>query len=365
MKRIIALLVPPLAVLILGFAVAAFFVLTAPKTGKAPGETEVTLVEVVDAVAVDRTVDVYGQGTVIAARVVVLKSEVTGRVKWVNPNLVPGGQIKKGDMLFRIDDRDYRLGVEQQAANVQRARFELAQERGRGRVAEREWKVMGDSAPSTPDGKALALRLPQLKSAKAALASAESGLAMAKLNVERTRVRAPFDAFVQTEEIEVAQLVDRQTVLGTLVGTEAFWVQVSLPVSDLRWIERPDDQGQGGSEVTLRQKLTSGEDLLRTGRVLRLAGDLDPQGRMARLIVSVENPMDGQQGQPPLLLGAYVQVEVHGKTLQNIVALPRRAVRTNDEVWGGRFKRVPRVQEGERLVPRTGRGVHQRRGRAR
>ncbi len=326
-------IVLPIVVLAGGFALAGWFITTAPETPKAAATREVTLVDVVVAEQTTATVDVEGMGNVVAARVVQLKSEVVGRVVWVNPNLVQGGRVEKGELLFRIDDRDYKLAVDQQTSALQRARFELAQERGRVRVAEREWKVMGDSAPSTPEGKALALRLPQLKSAQAALASAESGLELAKLNVERTRVRASFAAFVQSEQIEIGQLVDRQTVLATLVGTDEFWVQASIPVADLRWIVQADAEGEGGSTATIRQRLAGGDPLTVEGQLVRLAGDLDPRGRMARVIISVKNPMDVGDGKAPLLLGAYVEADIHGLTLESIIALPRRAVRADDRVW--------------------------------
>ena len=332
MKRALLTLLP-VVVLLAGIATAVAFIKTAPKTQKKAAKAEITLVDVVVAERSRRSVDVDGMGTVVAARAVAIKSEVAGRVMWVSPNLVPGGRLKQNDLLFRIDDRDYKLAVEQQSSQVQRARFELAQEQGRVRVADREWKLLGDSAPTTPEGESLARRVPQLKSAQASLSSAESGLSLAKLNVKRTKVRAPFNAFVQSEQVEVGQLVDRQANLGNLVGTDEFWVQVSLPVSDLRWVSQPDGRGRGGSKATVVQTLTGGEVIEREGRVMRLVGDLDPKGRMARLVVAVKNPMDGPEGQLPLLLGAYVQVRIHGKKLDQVVVLPRRAVHAGDEVW--------------------------------
>ena len=332
MNKVIRALLPVLVVAA-GAAVAMAFIKTAPKTPKAPAKVEATLVEVIEAEQRSESVDVEGQGSVVAARSVVVKAEVAGRVVWLSPNFVPGGRLKANDLLFKIDDRDYALAVEQQSSNLQRARFELAQEKGRVRVAEKEWKLLGESASTTPEGTALALREPQLKSVQAALASAESSLAIAKLNVQRTKVRAPFNAFVKDESLEVGQLVDRQGVLGTIVGTDEFWVEVSLPVSDLRWVQQPDSRGRGGSAATIIQTLPDGTTMTRPGRLVRLAGDLDPKGRMARLIVSVSNPMDTKSGELPLLLGAYVQVGIHGKTIDNVVVLPRRAVHTDDQVW--------------------------------
>ena len=323
----------PVAVLAAGVGAAVVLMKTGPKTKKAPSKVEATLVEIMQAESSRKAVDVRGMGTIVAARSVTLKSEVPGRVVWLHPNLVQGGRFNRNDLLFKIDDRDFVLAVEQQTSNVQRARVELAQERGRGRVAEREWKLLGSSAPSTAEGKALALREPQLQSAIAALASAQSGLEIAKLNVQRTKVRAPFSAFVQSEQIEMGQLVDKATVLGTLVGTDEFWAQVSLPVAELKWVQQPDASGTGGSTATVYQRLAGGGTIEREARVVRLAGDLDPKGRMARLVVAIKSPMDGPDDQLPLLLGAYVEVAIHGKNVDDVIVLPRRAVRSGDIVW--------------------------------
>jgi len=104
-------------------------------------------------------------------------------------------------------------------------------------------------------------------------------------------------------------------------------------VGDLRWIMLPDARGQGGSMATVVQSLSDGETIERPARVLRLAGDLDPKGRMARLIVAVKNPMNRKDGQLPLLLGAYVKVKIHGKKLDDVVIVPRRAMRSEDQIW--------------------------------
>ena len=332
MNKVLRILLP-IVVLAAGIALAVVFVKTAPKAPKAEAKVEATLVEAVTVERIDQQVAVTGLGSVVDARKVTLKAEVPGKVVWVSPNLAKGGRVQKADLLFKIDDRDYVLAVQQQTSVLKRARFELAEEKGRGRVAEREWKLLGKSAPTTPEGQALALRKPQLESAMASLASAESGLAMAKLNVERTKVRAPLNAFVQSENVEVGQVVDKAGTLGTLIGTDEFWIEASVPVSELRWVRAPDRRGRGGSEVLVVQKLSDGQRLERQGQVIRLAGDLDPKGRMARLIVSVKNPMDAPEGQLPLLLGAYVEVEILGRTLKDVVALPRRAIHAGDEIW--------------------------------
>jgi RND family efflux transporter MFP subunit len=210
-------------------------------------------------------------------------------------------------------------------------------ERGRKRVAEREWKLLHSEVLTTQEGRRLALREPHLENAKAALSAAVSGLELAKLSLERTEIRAPFNALVTEESVDPGQLVSPQTQLARLVGTDEFWVQTALPVGQLKWIAVPGINGRRGAAAKVVHSPGNGFRIEREGRVVRLLGDLDRVGRMARLIVSVKDPMGlangGGDGELPLLLGSYVRVEIAGRELQGVVRLPRKTVHEDDKVW--------------------------------
>ena len=77
-----------------------------------------------------------------------MSSEVGGRVVWMTDKLIPGNRLRAGDMLVRIDVRDYSLALEQQAAQVDRAQTELQLEQSRKQIAEREWQLMGGDQPA-------------------------------------------------------------------------------------------------------------------------------------------------------------------------------------------------------------------------
>ncbi|MEZ4369144.1 MAG: HlyD family efflux transporter periplasmic adaptor subunit, partial [Kofleriaceae bacterium] len=168
--------------------------------------------------------------------------------------------------------------------------------------------------------------------------AAESGLERAQLAVGKTSLSLPWNALVQQRAVDVGQLVTPGTPLATLVGTDEFWVQVSVPVDRLRWIDIPGVGGATvGSTATVRQ-LTAGAPIVRTGRVVRLMGDLDPAGRMARLLVTVEDPLglaaaSGSAEALPLLIGAYVEVEIVGDELADVIEVPRVALHDGDTVY--------------------------------
>ena len=81
------------------------------------------------------------------------------------------------------------------------------------------------------------------------------------------------------------------TPLAKLVGTDTFWVNVSLPVDKLRWISIPVINSDQGSAVKITYETGWGKDVYRVGTVKRLQAELEPEGRMAKLIVEVDDPL--------------------------------------------------------------------------
>ena len=303
-------------------------------------------------------VHVRAHGTVTAAYEMDVSAEIGGRIIWKNKELTTGGRVHKGDPLLKIDARDYKLALAQQQAMVAQAEAELELELGRKRVAEQEWQRFGNPQQGAPR---LATREPQLKSAELGLDNAQSALDQAKLRLDRTMVRAPYDAIVRVNNIEQGQVVAPQQPLAQLVNSDVFMVAVSLPVEDLRWLYIPgintplltesdiEELAQHGLEAKNIAERTSFAKVTqpvadgaieRWGFVTRLLGDLDPVGRMARLLVAIADPLGvnakerpaGTSGLP-LLLGAYVDVELHGITLDQLIEVPRIALRDGANVY--------------------------------
>ena len=334
-NRGVTRIVLPLLILAAGVVVMVILVKTRPEPGRKEVEKPRTWVTVVTPEATPRRATVQGMGTVTASRTVVVQPEVGGRVVEVHPELVPGGRVEAGEVITRIDDRDYRIAIEQQKANLARAQFELKMESGRGTIAKKEWGLLEDGLPTTAEGRGLALREPQMETARAAVAAARSGLELARLNRDRCRLRVPFNALVLNESVEVGQLIGPQSPVATLVGTDRYWVQVSIPVEELEWLDIPGNNAEQGAVARIFAQSVEGDQGERKGRVFRLLGDLDPVGRMARLLVAVNDPLETGEGRPrlPLLLGSYVRVEMEGREKDSVFQIPRKALREGDVVW--------------------------------
>lgn len=333
MKRVLKTALTLILVAAAVFA-ALRLVKTRPQAQRASTEARPPLVEVVAAEAAPGPVEVSAMGTVAPARRLVVQPEVSGRIVSFHESLVPGGRIREGEEILRIDARSYELAVEQQLAAVAKAEVELELEAGRRILAEEEWKLFESEVPFSEEGRRLALRKPQERNAKIGVEVARTRLKQAKLNLEKTSLTAPFNGLVIDESVENGQLVTPQSRLATLVGTDEFWVTIVLPPEKLGNLVFPGEKGRAGSRVRISRETGDGDNVEREGRLLRLLGDLEQGGRMARVVVSVRDPMrDGPGDHMPLLLGSYVRVVIEGRRLGNTVAVPRTALKERGTLW--------------------------------
>lgn len=320
----------PILILVASIASAAFMLANRVTPARLEAREQVVPVEVTEIVHTTEEVVVKAQGTVTAAQQVQVRPEVAGRIVKLSPSLVPGGRFAAGETIATVDERDYQVQLVAQQEAVARAWLALRQERARQAVAEEEWELLEDSIPADEANRDLALRIPQIEQAEAAIAAAEGALAKAQLDLERCTITAPFNAVVLREQVDLGQLVNPQTEVATMVGTDAYWVQVSLPVEHLEWIEIPGRDGRRGSLATVIHSVGVIE-IIREGRIERLLGDVDPAGRMARLLIVIDDPLNLKHQRDgsdlPLLIGSYVTVEIHGRTIDNAIRIPRRALR--------------------------------------
>ncbi|TNF61469.1 MAG: efflux RND transporter periplasmic adaptor subunit [Deltaproteobacteria bacterium] len=318
-----------IGVVVASIAFAAVFIITKEDPPRAEKPLEGTLVEVIQIGTSRHDVDLYAKGTVVPAMEILLQPEVGGRVVWQSSELVPGGRFKKDQPILKVDARDYQLTVESFRSQVRRARLDLTLERRRGEVAKREWNSFGE-IDATDEQRALAQREPQLEASRLALKAAESSLKKAELDLKRTTLRAPFNAMVVTENVDLGQLISSQTTVARLVGTDEYHVQVSVPVSALKTI-RIRTEDEPGSHAKVVQRVGQ-ETIERRGEVIRQLPDLDPGGAMARVLVRIENPL-GEKGDLPLLLGSFVDVATAAQPIDDAIRVPRVALRNGRNVY--------------------------------
>jgi len=332
--RSVAGLLIGLVILALGIAIAVLWLANKPKAQRRPPQSTATLVEVTAVQQHDEQVVLRAMGTVVPARSISLAARVSGQITSVEPQFVPGGRFDAGGDILKIDEKDYKLVVLQRLSDLARAQSDLKEELGRRAVARREYELLAQDVED--QDKELLLREPQLAMAKAAVAAAEAALQRARLDEQRTKVTAPFNAMVQSRNVDVGSHVSGGTMLASLVGTDEYWVEISVPLDELRWIGIPGFNAKTGSDARIFCTAAWGKDVFRVGTVTRLMTDLEPEGRMARLLVSVADPLEltsASGERHPLILGSFVRVQIDGRTLPDAVSVPRTAVRDGNRVW--------------------------------
>ena len=365
-----------LPVAILAAGVAAFLLLTSLRT-QPPRMAPVVqdpLVETVQAAPGPVRVLVRAQGTVRPDREIDLVPQVGGRIVWISDQMEAGGFFAAGQVLARIDPEDFELAVDQTEAEVARARYQLEIARGEAEVAGEEWERLEAGGP---EPSSLALHIPQMRLAEAALKAAQARLREARLHLERTRLQAPFAGRVRSTELDLGQYVSPGRAVARLYGTERAEVPVPVPHEELAWIDIPapapssPHQAQaadapppelprgatGPGQVLLRARY-AGSDHTWKGRVVRSEGQIDPRSRMVNLVVEVDDPYGAWSGATaPLMAGLFVDVEIQGRPLQDVRTIPRRALHAGGVVWlavDGRLRLQPvevvRVGREEALV---------------
>jgi RND family efflux transporter MFP subunit len=317
-----------------------------PRARRRKPARQAKLVQVRPVHKADCITTVTGMGAVIPAQQVALQPQVTGKIVEISDDVIPGGVVQAGQKLVTIDHRDYEILVKQRHSDVARAEKDLKVEQGNQAVAKQEYELLGEVV--TDEDRELVLRQPQLAAAESALESAEAALDKAELDLARCDIAAPFNAVVRHKHVDVGATVSLNSQLVTLIGTDEAWVEVMVPVTKLKWLDIPQNNGQRGATVNIYNNSIWGSGRSRTGRVIRLAGELETQGKMAKLVVAVDDPFSlkpENRGKPQLLMGSYVSAEIQGRMLTSVFPVDRSHVRDKDTVWimddGGRLEIRP------------------------
>jgi len=283
-----------LPVLVLGIGAGATFVLlkNKPTARKKPNFQRGALVEVMEATLSNPRIEVRTHGRVRAAKKVILSARIGGEVIWISPKMTEGSFFKKGDSLLSI-------GIRQ----------------------------------------------------------------------SQSRLKAPFNGVVQSKNVDLGQYVNPGAQLATLLGSDQAEVVIDLPMGRMDWLPQNSastdsvNQYQVPALVSLAGVSSAS---VWTATVKRHLLELTPRGMMVQLIAEAndpfrlkrmpqvkakkknhsgglqinkteaanpENPAIPETSNMPLFVGAFVDVTIPGRQLENVVTIPAQALRDRDTVW--------------------------------
>lgn len=322
-------------ILLISAAITLIVFITAPEAQREGTSKQTAML--VDVVKVDRDnyiPTVIATGTVQAAKDIILSTQVGGEVVSISENFIPGSFVKKGDILLQINPADYRNIVQLRKSDLQLAKADLSVEMGRQDVARKDYELIGEEF--TAENQDLVLRKPQLESARANVAAAEASVQQALLNLQRTTIRAPFDAHIISRNANTGSQLAPGTELGRLVGMDEYWVAANVPVSKVNWLTFADKDSGPGSDVKVINASSWPKSQYRQGKLFRLVGALDAQTRLASVLVSVPDPLVRKTEMdtvPPLMLGTFVEVHIKAREIQDVIRLNRDHLRQGETVW--------------------------------
>ena len=325
-EKIVRVLLP-VAVLAIGVGAGAIVYTTKPPVEETPPEIKPRTVKTmaVEVSAVSMVVET--QGTVEARQVVNLVPQVSGAVAWVSDKFVNGGVFAEGEAMLEIDRRDYELAVVSAEALVAEATHQLETARAQSEQAAAEWNMLDRGTPT-----ALALRKPQLAGAEARLKSSEAELLKARLMLDRTTIRAPYNGIITTKHVDRGQYVTSGTQLAEISSADVMEVRLSLPERELDKLDL-ERMSQAGLRVALSSMSADGHKVWQ-GLVVRTEGKIDERTRNTVVVARLSgDELIANDGYTRLSIGQFVRAEVEGRDFDRIVELPRVALHNGDSVY--------------------------------
>ena len=313
----------PIAILTIGVvALVGFSSLKKPPEEKADVDNT-PIVAVENIIVMPMTLEVSSYGVVKPKYETTIVAQVNGEIVELNDTFVRGGLVKKGQLLARIDPNDYQAALIEAQADMASAQAALEKEVAQGKVAESEWKQITDSSPTE-----LSLRKPQLAQELARVKSAQASILRAERNLQRTEIKAPYDAMINNRTIGLGSYVGTGSEIGKLLGTAI--AEIRLPVADdkLQFLINRGEQAKVNLMGTY-----AGQEIKWQAEIARSEGVVDDKSRMSYLVAEVKDPYHLQskaiENDMPLRFGSYVQAKILGVEVANASIVPRYLVVNN------------------------------------
>ncbi len=279
-------------------------------------------VETEKATRVDTRFVISGFGNVEPFRKITLTSEVSGRIVFLAKGFYDGGFFKKGDIIARIDDRDYRDDLVKKESTLESLKEDLKIEEGRRRVALKEYKMAkGIFGKISSDSLYLTTREPYIKKILDSIKKAQADVRIAKRRLKETVIRAPFNCYILARYIDIGSRVSQNGRIADLVSSDGYYLKAHIPADELGWL---------GNIARDPVKVVFAGGKVYRGRIVSVSPQVDSKGLMADVVVFIKGDSDPTS---PLKINNYATVEIEGKRLSSITRIPIAALRENNRVW--------------------------------
>lgn len=324
----------PLGIIFL--SIVAVIAMVAIAQGKRPERKDTSnlalVVDTIPARVESLHFSVVSQGAVAPRTETTLVAEVSGQIVSVSANFIAGGFFRKGEMLLQIDPSDYETALLKAQATLAARKAQLADQTARSEQALKDWNNLGRSGQPSD----LTLRKPQLAEAKAAVQAAEAELKQAQRNLERTRIKVPYDGLVRNKLVDVGQFVSPGTPLGVTFAVDSAEIRLPLSSNDMLFLDLPSATRLDRTHRVPVKLVSDTKAGIQTweAEIVRTEGVVDQKSRVVYAVAEVVDPYGvlGKSTQPELKMGTFVRAEIRGLRADNVVVLPRSVLQNDNTV---------------------------------
>ena len=316
----------PALVIVAAIFGAVTLMATSPQLQPSAIEPVAATVRVREVTPMPIQLTVHSQGTVVPNTESELIPEVSGRVEWKAPSLVNGGYFNAGDVLLLLEDKDYQSRLDRAKATLNRAEAEFEH----ARFEYTRLKSLEDRQLASRSQIENQLRAYRVQ--EASLQDAKANFAQANRDLSRTEIIAPFSGLVRQQSVDIGQFVSRGASVATIYADDQ--AEIRLPIADrqLAFLNLPiGHRGELPLELQPSVKLEAqyaGRKLTWHGKIVRTEAQIDVASRMVHVIARVSN----EEQEVPLSVGLFVNAEIEGLLVEDIVVMPRNALRDGDRV---------------------------------
>ena len=317
----------PIGIISLGIIICSLLIKCSPEVKPEEVKKIIPLVEFEKIEPISKNIEIFSQGSIIPRTESQLYPEIRGEVVYVSPKLDEGSSFKKGDILLRIDSRDYELDIKAAEASLDDAQTALSIALAESNFEKEQWELSNSGVASD-----LRVKIPQLKKAESTVAAAEANLEKLKRNLEKTSIKAPYDGLVRQKNVDRGTVIGPGYLIANIYAID--YVEVKLPVADqdLAFLDIPLDGSQIGKnkqpQVLLAGTL-GGNQIVWEGNIVRMEAEIDPKSRMAILVARISQPY---KYKIPLRVGQFVEAKIIGKKFDGLYILDREFIKNNQVI---------------------------------
>lgn len=278
------------------------------------------LVEILTLEVMTASFSIASQGTVRPRTETVLSAEVAGSIVSISPKFIAGGVFAKGEELLRIDPTNYTVAVDHARAIIAQRQIEFD---GAKKLRSQGYRAESEYA-----------------SAVAALAAATSELVKAERNLQRTYISLPYAGMVRAKDADIGQYVNPGTRLGITFAIDYAEVRLPLTDRDLAFVDLPDATavsrtGSAAGPLVELSAVQKGRMSHWQAQIVRTEGVVDEKNRVTYAVARIEDPYRMSAGSgdiSTLPMGTFVSANIKGITVENVVRVPRVALRGNEKL---------------------------------